>query len=300
MPDGSEENPDISSDSRNDSYQPFINDNESRLKEDLEKSLMECAGAFGGPALETILCENFGKHIEEVRLILQYVPEGGRILDIGGGLGVNLQCIRKLRDSDLRLFLIDRFEEYTEENRMGPSHIGTQRMAELGIEVNTQDLMISPTLPYDSGFFDVVTNFDVVEHLPRHPIALLREIFRVLKRNGKLILGAPNSISLMKRVKLLCGVHPYMKFDLWISDRYYDHYREYSPDEYRKLLEISGFENIRTKLTTEPSRTRAVNHYWRGRHSPFSPTALALWLAFVTETIIPPLRPSVLCVGEKK
>lgn len=46
------------------------------------------------------------------------------------------------------------------------------------------------TLPFDDDSFDTVLNVQVLEHTPQ-PLALMKEMARVLKPNGKLILSAP-------------------------------------------------------------------------------------------------------------
>jgi SAM-dependent methyltransferase len=261
--------------------------------------LLEVAKAFGPPAKYKILFENYGKYLFEIQLILKNLGDGTRILDVGGGMGVNLLCIQRLVNQDLKLHLVDRFEEYTEENRMGPSDRGLKLMGEAKISVITQDFWLNAKLPFKSDFFDVATIFAVVEHLPGHPLRLLREIRRVLKHNGKIILGGPNSVSLVKKVKLLFGKHPYIPFDLWIADKYYSHYREYNRKEYRRLIELSGFKHIQTIMSLEHSKTRAHNRYRNCKHGLFTPITMGLYGIYISHVLLPILRPSVYCVGEK-
>jgi SAM-dependent methyltransferase len=65
----------------------------------------------------------------------------------------------------------------------------------------------SEGLPYETGFFDVVTATEVVEHL-EHYRETLREIFRVLKPGGVAILSTPNVLSLNSRLR-------YLTFGFW-------------------------------------------------------------------------------------
>ena len=62
--------------------------------------MIAVAEEFGSPARETIVFENLGKHVLEIDLILRSLPGGGRVLDVGGGLGVNLLAIKRLRGSN--------------------------------------------------------------------------------------------------------------------------------------------------------------------------------------------------------
>lgn len=49
----------------------------------------------------------------------------------------------------------------------------------------------SQSLPFESGKFDYVFALEILEHV-ESPTNMLKEIFRVLKNNGKLILSVPN------------------------------------------------------------------------------------------------------------
>lgn len=57
-------------------------------------------------------------------------------------------------------------------------------------------------LPYSDALFDTVCSFEVFEHLenPRH---MVREIFRVTKPNGVVIISVPNILSIFNRLTFL-------------------------------------------------------------------------------------------------
>ncbi|NUM52479.1 MAG: class I SAM-dependent methyltransferase [Candidatus Hydrogenedentes bacterium] len=61
-----------------------------------------------------------------------------------------------------------------------------------GIEIVAHDLARNPSLPYESGRFEVVTMLAVIEHVPRDAgLTVAREVHRVLKHGGKFILTTP-------------------------------------------------------------------------------------------------------------
>jgi 2-polyprenyl-3-methyl-5-hydroxy-6-metoxy-1,4-benzoquinol methylase len=265
-----------------------------------EAALTKVAEEFGGSAGKVILSEAFGKHVLEIRFILENLRNGAdsSILDIGGGLGTVLITLRKLLGDKPRLSLMDKFEEYTDDNVMGSKERGFKMMDKYHISYSSKDVWQEQKLPFSDGSFDVVTLFDMIEHLPGSPLNLLRDIRRMLKKNGKIIVSVPNSISLIKRLKLLFGKHPYIPFELWISDKYYSHYREYSRMESAELLKKAGFKEIKTMAVSEPTKTRILKRSFNGKKiGYFSPTFWLLVLFYILESVNPKLRPAIYCVA---
>jgi SAM-dependent methyltransferase len=83
-------------------------------------------------------------------------------------------------------------------------------------------------LPYEDGTFDLVTAFDVVEHMD-DDLAGLREMRRVLRPGGHVLLFVPTFMF------------------LWgVQDDVSNHRRRYRLSELRRVLEEAGFEIERT------------------------------------------------------
>ncbi|MFZ5800910.1 MAG: class I SAM-dependent methyltransferase [Candidatus Omnitrophota bacterium] len=90
-------------------------------------------------------------------------------------------------------------------------------------------------MPFSSGSFDVVTCWDVIEHLPKSCEGkCLLEINRVLKNNGVLFLSTLNSNPLGKLLDLA----------------YFFGHRHYSEEALRKLFQHSGFRVDKVYYTT--------------------------------------------------
>jgi len=105
------------------------------------------------------------------------IPHGikeGKILDIGCGDGLFLFPLKKKG-----------WQTYGFEI----SRLVAERAKGSGIEVALGS-ELSEVL-YPDNFFDVVRIWHVLEHLP-HPFATLKEIHRILKPKGLLIIGVPN------------------------------------------------------------------------------------------------------------
>ena len=272
------------------------------VRRSLQDVYREVAELFTGRARETLLFENEGKHLYELQHLIRLLHAGSRVLDIGGGMGVNLLVLSKLV-SECELHIIDRFSEYDESNKMGAPEGGLRLLKDAGVAVVIQDFWGIPTLPYDDMVFDVVSCLSVVEHLPGHPLQLLREAHRVLKGNGVFMFAVPNAASLVKRVKLLFGKHPYTPLNLWCQEEYFSHYREYTPDECVLLLERSGFRDVSVRMVAEPARTRVRKNFWKGVRSGCSPQSIIVRIGLkaesFAETLLPSMRSITYCFGKR-
>ncbi len=91
------------------------------------------------------------------------------------------------------------------------------------------DFMLSSAirLPFHDDHFDVVTMFDVIEHIPRHTeTQCLQEINRVLTNNGTLIISTPNSYIWAKL----------------LDPAWYLGHRHYSETTFKSLMTDTGFQ----------------------------------------------------------
>ena len=112
------------------------------------------------------------------------------------------------------------------------------------------------TFPYDTAYFSTVLCCELIEHLSSDPMHMMSEINRILKPGGHLVLTTPNITSLRAAAGILQGFHP-MLFPAYIRPRADGevearHAREYTPQEVKALLQVSGFEV--TLLDTGPFR----------------------------------------------
>jgi SAM-dependent methyltransferase len=102
------------------------------------------------------------------------------------------------------------------------------------LNVDSEDLFARA---YKSEMFDVVTLFYVLEHLP-DPLKHLKEISRILKPGGLLLVRVPDTTPLVKFLAIL-----------GIPNRLYDvpsHLSDFSACTIALALEKTGFNEIRT------------------------------------------------------
>jgi SAM-dependent methyltransferase len=115
-----------------------------------------------------------------IRFLASGVPPGGRILDVGCGRGV------------LLAELADRGFEVHGVERTAAAALGADPRAQIRIAPD----LVAAAYPAES--FDAVIIWHVLEHL-REPMAAIREIQRVLRPGGKLVVAVPNFSSLQAR-----------------------------------------------------------------------------------------------------
>ncbi len=96
------------------------------------------------------------------------------------------------------------------------------------------------TFPFEDDTFDVVLFCEMLEHLLMNPVATLRQIHRVLKPSGVLVLTTPNVARLDNVISLANGENMYDPYSG--HGPYGRHNREYTREELHRLLEFAGFE----------------------------------------------------------
>ena len=139
--------------------------------------------------------------------------------------------------------------------------------------------------PFDDGRFDLILFNEVFEHLRIDPIFTLREINRVAKQGGSLMLTTPNLYSLENIASFCQGrglaINPYKEFEKLHTVGHMGHIREYSTREVREFLDNTGFQVINVKY-------RAHNKSRKGG------------LVNLCYGLIPLLRPYQVLISRKK
>jgi len=110
-----------------------------------------------------------------------------KVLDIGCGSG---RITKKIKDLGLEVEGLDFSEE------------AVKKAVSNGIKADVCDL--DEGIIKKDNEFDAVWAGDIIEHV-FDPINLIREINRVLKKNGVLILAIPSDVGLISRIKMLLG-----------------------------------------------------------------------------------------------
>jgi SAM-dependent methyltransferase len=132
--------------------------------------------------------------------------EGIKILDVGCGTGANLEML----------------SEFGAAEGVDVSAEALDFCRARGLENVKQGE--AERLPYEDNAFDLVTGLDVVEHLD-DDLAGLKEMRRVLRRNGRALLFVPAFMF------------------LWgVQDDISNHRRRYTLDDLKQVVRQAGFE----------------------------------------------------------
>jgi SAM-dependent methyltransferase len=100
-------------------------------------------------------------------------------------------------------------------------------------------------VPRPDGYYDLVLLCEVFEHL-LDPSAVLTEVNRLLRAEGRMFLSTPNAAALAKALSLLAGRNVY--HGLSATSPYARHNREYTAGELRRALPGFGFRIDRLDL----------------------------------------------------
>jgi 2-polyprenyl-3-methyl-5-hydroxy-6-metoxy-1,4-benzoquinol methylase len=166
----------------------------------------------------------------------------GHLLDMGSGLGFFLKAMAAY----------PRWEAYGCEISPAAVHYAHD---ELGLKNVICSRLQDVELP--EGSFDIITMWDVIDHVPQ-PDLLLERCHILLQKNGILFIRTPNVTTQILRaqvMKAMGAVRPGTKY-LQAAD----HAHHYSADTIRRLLERNGFTEV-TFVHLPPVETGAG---WRG------------------------------------
>jgi 2-polyprenyl-3-methyl-5-hydroxy-6-metoxy-1,4-benzoquinol methylase len=200
---------------------------------------------------------------------------GARVLDLGLSRGLLLERFRRYEGVRLGGIEID------------PAEI--ERARARGLEpdrhfVNVFDgNRLVARLPYSDEEADVVLAGEILEHIVDTE-GFLREILRVLRPGGSLVLSTPNILWWKYRLELLAGRYPDA---LEHRTRYGDdfgHVRVFGPAQLRELMRDAGFVDVAlagkrlgpiASLTSTPRRAALALDRLADRYPQLADTLIA-------------------------
>lgn len=185
---------------------------------------------------EEIENENKKKMITAITHFLKLTPKSSSIIDIGTGNGLFVELLHKAGFTNVSAHEIP----------------GSDMSRIKNIARNIyQDFDYNSIL---SGGFEIVTLFDVVEHVidPQH---LIKTCYRILKRNGTVYLHTPVVTELDRMMHFVQKLPILKKIgSIWQRGRTsIFHLENYTPKSLTLLLDKAGFGDIKIKVKNELS-----------------------------------------------
>jgi len=192
-------------------------------------------GYFGGKGSNYSRYEDKAKTIEAEYLprILRSVTldKNTTVLDVGCAYGYFLKLCDRY---NCATYGIDISEHAIEKARK-------ETKAELKIQDVEQGLHF-----FGDSFFDLITAFDLIEHL-RDPSKAIVEFRRILKHRGKIALTTPNLHSIERYLMRITW-----KEHLWHGFHDKTHILLFTPTSLRAMIESNGFSIIELETPFNP------------------------------------------------
>lgn len=154
-------------------------------------------------------------------ILLELVPQGARVLDVGCGDGTMSKMLQ-----DHRGARVVGLEPNPERAAVAASR---------GLIVH--QTMLTPSLTNQVGKFDVVLFADVLEHIP-NPSAALDAARSMLNPGGQVVASVPNVAHWSVRLNLARGRFDYTQTGIMDST----HLRWFTRDSFQKLFQGSHYE----------------------------------------------------------
>ncbi|TGO02866.1 hypothetical protein PN36_17430 [Candidatus Thiomargarita nelsonii] len=177
----------------------------------------------------------YKEYIEKATLVYK---ENAKVLDVGAGtnaihillkrLGMDVHIADDFGDEGYRKFDLEALIENV--------------LVKSGIKVHSLDLT-TEKLPFEDGYFDVVTSYDFFEHIYRGAKHITEEMYRVTAPGGRIVLATPNAANLRKRLNVIFGKNIWSDLNDWFSDEAFRaHVREPILQDLVQIIEKVGYK----------------------------------------------------------
>ncbi len=148
-----------------------------------------------------------------------------KLLDVGCGSG---QFLYEMKNLGLKV------------NGVEPSDFDEKSSEKYNLNIKKNDLL---SAKFPSNSFDLITMNQVLEHVP-NPSEIIKEIFRILNKNGTFIVAVPNKRSF---------AHKIFKKN-WYQLDVPRHLFDFSDKILSKELKKAGFKAIKIRHNSRPSQ----------------------------------------------
>jgi len=166
-----------------------------------------------------------------LRFLQPRIPKHATLLDVGCAAGM---FVKEARDRGLDATGCDYSEAAI---AYGKEHFGVNIIQSVAEAIDVPD-----------NQYDVVTILHVIEHLPT-PLNVLRELRRVLKPGGLLLLETVNyrvHYEIEKHLKFLIPIYSFLTHRAALPWVPFDHLYHWTPPTMQRAMEMAGFQNVQS------------------------------------------------------
>ena len=171
-----------------------------------------------------------------------------KVLDLGGGLDVFNLILVKL-GFDVTVVDFFNYDLSWKELRKDSDEFKLRfdYLRDNGIKLVDKDLIdLNISKLFEAESFGLISSYHCLEHFKQSPVPLLKHALHVLSSKGLFLIEVPNSINLLKRIKVLLGKTNYCNYyDYACAEDFTGHIREYSMEDLQSLCKILKIENYK-------------------------------------------------------
>jgi SAM-dependent methyltransferase len=209
------------------------------LSKELINIFVSIAQLYKHEYTRRVIMANVERYAFEYSLVYRC---GGVLVDVGAGNGaLALAC--KVTGME-HVTVIEDFGDPWHDDAVKTDIVSVLRSS--GVHVILRNAL-TLDLPFPDNSVDCVSSIDCLEHWPHSPAHLFSEIKRVLKPGGRFVLGAPNAVSVIKRMRVLIGKTNYPPWkDFYEQVRWRGHVREPTLGELFEIMGTLGLEVVYT------------------------------------------------------
>ncbi len=182
-------------------------------QENLTPAVQQSLGISHGSIYQTV-----------IQALKKYAPENGQLLDFGAGQG---DFLKKMTSSPFKFM-----------------YHGVDLMYSKVTGVNWYVQDLNKKLQFKDGQFDVITCIEVIEHL-ENPRQMVRDLSRVLKADGVLVLTTPNNESWRSIISYIFRGH----FVAFTDSSYPAHITALNQTDLYRILKECGFQRMDVMYT---------------------------------------------------
>jgi len=178
--------------------------------------------------------QHFYRYLKTIKLIPPEYLSGKTVVDAGCIPGHMTSSLKALGAKEVIGLDYD------------PQRFGLgQKLQDRGLKIIKCHLGQEP-LPLPANYADCVIFTEVIEHLSNNPISVLKELRRVLKTGGRLIVTTPNAGNFANLLRQAAGKSTDPRLLRLGEKPQQQHHREYRLSELAALLTGAGFKIKKT------------------------------------------------------